>query len=188
VKVDKVNTAGVVLPANASASEVAGYSYSVFFQNYQANFKLPFIKVVSSDKNPGVSTQILEAQSQPTSGNYTVSIGEKRVGPFDYNLPWDQLKNNLVASFPEYFNEFTDFWGWSDPQKGVGLKIRYRNNKGNVPVLRIGDGNLIGGLEGTKPRVVVSTVNEGSFNLFYEPIPSDFLYRESKFKMIENIF
>ena len=187
VLVDKLNEAGEKIPSNSQASSIAGYIYTIIFKNFQENFKLPFVKILSADRNPKIFTQIIDPQSQPTSGNYTVSIGEKKIGPFDYNLPWTQLKANLIASFPEYFNDFTDFWGWSEPQKGIGIKIRYRNNKGNIPNLKIGGANLVGGIEGKKPEVYVKTIVEGSFNLFYEPVPADFLFRDSN-KKKENFF
>ena len=104
VKRVKLDVAGEELPDDANITLVDGYAYKAKFTYYQASYPLPFVEVLSSNKNPRTQVQQIQEQSPPIGGNFTLKIGDLKVlGPFKSDISADELRNYLIKDAKKYF-------------------------------------------------------------------------------------
>lgn len=84
-------------------------------------------------------------------------------------------KEDFEEAFYYTFEKFVRVYYCDSDNDYNKYVVEFEGIKGNVPEFVIDSSNLIGGKEGTKPYVKVTTVREGSNNLLFEPIVSEFL-------------
>jgi hypothetical protein len=181
VKRIKLDASGEELPDDANMTLVDGYAYNAKFTYYQSSYLLPFVEILSSNKNPRTQVKQIEAQSPPIGGNFTLKIGDlKPLGPFKFDIGGDELRGILIRDAKKYFNRYTDIRRFGRPTDSSSIRIRFKNYIGNAPNIEPGFANLNGGREGTKPNMTVKEILAGSSNHFYEPLPQEFMAMECK--------
>lgn len=156
-----------------------GFQWTITWSYWTyTNSLIPTINVALSAgapqaANPGVSVSMRDKQqaSTPLSGTFSLAIGEHcETVQVVVGEPTESLQAK-IESLPGVDPGVDVTWSGS-VHDALTYSVAFSSFAGAVPSLRVLNSS---GVAGSQPSISVTTVQQGSAELFYGPIPVEFL-------------
>lgn len=170
-----IDSLGNILPSNSTTQ--TGYLYNITFTFYRNQLNTdktqiqPTIKLMNTnDFAVSISLNQKVAPSPTISGNITLSFNNTQ-----FDVPGNANDIDSYFSFiPGLDRNFnTEIRGSNSENHYYIVKFTGLNN---TPVMSVASNGLQGGATGNQPTVSVYQLIPSSNNLFYDPIPNEFLF------------
>ena len=174
VTIDFLDANGNIVSDSASRR---GFRITLTLKNYRGELFLPVIVTDSSNltdnANPvKVNVRSLNVPSDPIRGTWTLSYNGTEIGTFPYDISDEDLETTIEGFFGG--SHFCQVSNNRDPDDGSKFHIFLLSEipNFNFNLLTVNNSNLKGG-EG--PVNISLSFIRSSGNMYYEPIPFEFL-------------
>ena len=169
-----IDSLGNILTSTATPT---GYLYNITFTYYRNQFNAdgtqiqPTIKLMNgNDFAVSISLKQKVAPSPTISGNITLSFNGTQ-----FSVPGNSTDIDSYFSFISGLDR-----NFNSDIRGTNYESHYYIVKftglSNTPLMTVAANGLQGGPAGTPPTVNVYELIPSSNNLFYDPIPNEFLF------------
>ena len=154
-------------------ADIKGYKYTITFNYFKGVTQAPYIDMKKLSSGARSSGKILTPPSDPVRGTFKLSYNGEDTRDLAYNEweGWMQYYLTGLTSLKDGVTVFEE----GNTDDGKLWRIVTNGITGSAQNFSVKDVKLTGGTSG-KPSMSVNTnYRPASTNLFYQPIPSDFL-------------
>ena len=155
-----------------------GFGFTLTLKNYRNDRFMPVIITNNSDlslENPNpvkISVRGITVPSDPVRGTWSLTYNNTRIGPLSYSIDDDVLENYLESKFGWEHIQVVNNKNADDGSKFSIFMLSPIPNF-NVSLLTADSSGLSGG--GTGNVNISFSYQQSSNNVFYDPIPYEFL-------------
>lgn len=173
----KYNTSGLITVA-AYDSTAIRILYKIKFAIYRADRlraivpKLGVKQFDSNDPNTKITIQTTVEPSPPITGNFTLKLGDVVLDPIPGNV--DRIGDFMISKLGLDRGVYIDRSAYINDEHYYLVKLS--GLRGMIPRFTVLKNDLKGGVSGTMPIINITSIINGSNNIFYSPVPSDLMY------------